>query len=96
MSTAALERSRALWNRTHLDLRSDETLAQILDRGELQAWRELYAMAREDADLRKRILSVVRSVPLPLPHFWLAAMAGLGEQVDFDAPLPAYVNDSWI
>ncbi len=79
---AALARSRALWNRTRLDLASDELLAQLLDRGELEAWRELYALARADGALRRRILSVIRRVPLPYPHFWLAAMAGLGEEVN--------------
>src|SRR6185295_17723263 len=33
-----LTRSRALWNRSRLDLESDEALAQILDWGELDAW----------------------------------------------------------
>ena len=88
----ALTHSRALWNRTGLDLRSDEILAQILDRGEFAAWRELYALAREDAELRRRIHAVVLSVPLPLPHFWLAALASLGEPVDFDAPVPEYAG----
>jgi hypothetical protein len=83
-----LARSRALWNRSHCDLTSDETLAQILDRGSLADWRELYALARTDAGLRKRILRTVAEVPLPLPRFWLAAMAHLGEVVDFDLPLP--------
>jgi hypothetical protein len=88
MSTSALDHSRALWNRDHLDLASDEVLAQILDRGEMEAWRALYALAREDASLRKRIVAVIRRVPLPFPRFWLAAMASLGEQVDLGARLP--------
>jgi hypothetical protein len=82
--------SRALWNRSSLELASDEVLAQILDRGEMQVWRELYVRARRDAGLRQRILSLVRIVPLPLPCFWLAAMASLGEPVDHDGPRPAY------
>lgn len=85
---SALTTSRALWNRRGLDLRSDEILAQILDRGELAAWRELYALAREDADLRARIARIVATVPLPFGHFWLAALASLGEPVDFDVDLP--------
>ena len=40
--------SRALWNRSALDLRSDEILAQILERGDLASWRVLYAQARSD------------------------------------------------
>lgn len=93
MSFDALSRSRALWNRSHLDLRSDEVLAQVLDRGEVEAWRELYALAGNDPELRARIVRLVHRVPLPLPHFWLAAMAGLGQRVDFDAPVPEYGSD---
>jgi len=40
----ALETSRALWNRSSFDLESDEVLAQVLDRGEMWAWRALYRM----------------------------------------------------
>ncbi len=86
----ALERSRALWNRTALDLRSDEMLAQILDRGDLEDWRALAGLARNDPDLRLRIAALVRRVPLPLPRLWLAFLAHLGESVDLDAPLPRY------
>jgi len=82
--------SRALWNRDAIDLRSYETLAQILDRGDLADWRALYALARDDVHLRARIHRVVLTVPLPLPRFWLAALASLGEPVDFDAPVPDY------
>lgn len=85
-----LRRSRALWNRCRLDLESDEILAQILDRGEMASWRALYRLAREDSALRRRIARLVTTVPLPLPHFWLAALASLGEPVDFTAPLPSY------
>jgi hypothetical protein len=76
------------WNRSRLDLRSDEILAQILDRGDLEAWKELYALAKEDAPLRGRILAVVRRVPLPYPAFWLAALASLGETIDWTVALP--------
>lgn len=88
--TNALERSRALWNRDGLDLRSDEVLAQLLDRGETAAWRELYRLALADVDLRGRIHRLVLTVPVALPHFWLAALAGLGETIDFGAPVPDY------
>src|SRR4051794_12334795 len=88
-----LERSRALWNRSTLDLRSDEILAQILDRGEMTAWRELYRMAREDSELRGRIARLVQRIPLPLPHFRLAALASLGEPVDVGATTPPYGED---
>jgi hypothetical protein len=88
-----LDDSRALWNRDRLDLRSDEVLAQILDRGEMSAWRELYRIARTDSVLRGRIAALVRSVPLPLPHFWLAALKALGEDVDVGAETPPYPGD---
>ncbi len=92
MSRDALHHSRALWNRRELDLRSDEVLAQVLDRGEMAAWRELYALAREDAELRRRLGRILVTVPLPLPHFWLAALASLGEAVDVGAAVPPYVD----
>lgn len=92
MRTSALTRSRALWNRTALDLESDEMLAQILDRGEITSWSELYALARDDARLRARIRRVVETVPLPFPRFWLAALASLGEAVEIGRTLP---TDEW-
>lgn len=90
MSSESLSSSRALWNRTRLALESDEMLAQILDRGEIAAWRELYRLASSDTRLRARIKRTVSTVPVPLPRFWLAALAALGEPVDFDAPVPDY------
>jgi hypothetical protein len=89
----ALRQSRALWNRTHLDLRSDEVLAQILDRGEMKAWRALFQLAKEDPALRSRIAHLARTVPLPLARFWLAALKSLGEDVDLAATLPAVRPD---
>lgn len=88
--TEAIGRSRALWNRDALDLRSDEVLAQLLDRGEMAAWRDLYRMARVDAELRARIHRIVLTVPVTLPHFWLAALDSLGQAVDYGAPVPDY------
>jgi hypothetical protein len=88
MNRTALERSRALWNRTGLNLASDEMLAQIIDRGEIDAWRELYRLARKDAALRRRIKRVVLTVPVSMPRFWLAALATLDESVDLGARLP--------
>jgi hypothetical protein len=87
-SRSVLEQSRALWNRSVLDLRSEEIIAQILDRGELAAWRELYRLAREDLELRRRIHRVITRVPLPYPRLWLAALATLGEPVDLGCELP--------
>ncbi len=92
MSLSSLEGSRALWNRSGLDLHSDEVLAQLLDRGEPDAWRVVYRLAREDAHLRARIKAIVSTVPLPLPHFWLAALASLDESVDFDTRVPDYYS----
>jgi hypothetical protein len=86
--------SRALWNRTVGDLDSDETLAQILDRGELALWREIYRRAKTDVRLRQRIRQVVLTVPTPLPRFWLAALASLGEPVDLSADVPDYAAHS--
>lgn len=88
MSTRAIERTVVAWNRSRLELDSDEVLAQVLDRGDLAAWRELYALAAKGPHLRRRILRVVSRVPLPFPGFWRAAMASLGERVDWSYPLP--------
>jgi hypothetical protein len=85
-----LRRSRALWNRSRLDLDSDEVLAQLLDRGEMEAWRALYQLARQDPQLCERIKRIVLTVPLPLPRFWLAALAPLGVAVDLGVELPPY------
>ena len=92
MSAESIETARALWNRTAADLGSDEVLAQLLDRGDLTAWRALYRMARNDAHLRARMKRIVLTVPLPLPHFWLAALASLGEPVDIGAEVPDYFD----
>lgn len=85
---ARLAQSPALWNRSRLDLASRETLAQLLDRGTLQDWRALYALAGRDPSLRERIYQVVEGTPLSSGWFWRAALAGLGMAVDFDRPLP--------
>jgi hypothetical protein len=91
-----MEASRALWNRTTLDLASDEVLTQLLDRGTLSDWRALYRLAAHDPTLRSRIRRLVLTVPLPLPRFWLAALASLGEPVDWDAPVPDYYESAGI
>jgi hypothetical protein len=95
MSRFDLATSQALWNRSYLNLESDEVLAQILDRGELEAWRELYRLAsgpgEEAARLRGRILRLCRTVPLSFPHLFIAAMGALGEPTEPypDVPPPA-------
>ncbi len=94
MTDDAVQRSRALWNRTRGDLESDEVLAQILDRGEIEVWRDVYRRAKSDAQLRQRIVRIVLTVPTPLPRFWLAALASLGECVDLGAPVPDYMTRS--
>jgi hypothetical protein len=40
----------------------------------------------------QRIHRIVVTVPLPFPHFWLAALATLGESVDFDVAVPDYIG----
>ncbi len=89
MRVDAIERTVVNWNRDRLDLASDEVLAQVLDRGDLPAWRELYGLAVEDAGLRRRIVDVLGRVPLPYPWFWRAALVSLGEPIDWAAALPA-------
>jgi len=86
--TAPLAGSRALWNREVLDLASDEILAQVLDRGSLEDWRVLYALASRDEGLRRRIAKVLRRAPIGYPGLWLSALDSLGEDVDWAAPLP--------
>jgi hypothetical protein len=86
----SFESSRALWNRKIADVKSDETLAQILDRGTMTDWRYLFQLAANDTSLRSRIVETVMRVPTPLPRFWLAAMASLGETVDWTVTLPHY------
>jgi hypothetical protein len=83
-SLEVLARSAALWNRERFDLRSEEMLAQILDRGSLADWRALYELARADPALRGRIVRIARSVPIYLPHFWLAAMHALDGDVSME------------
>jgi hypothetical protein len=88
-----LARSRALWNRTHLDLRSDEIRAQILDRGDLDDWRAIYRLAAADPSLRRRILRICATVPIGMPHLFIAAMASLGEPAD-PYPQPPRVDET--
>lgn len=90
----SLHASRALWNRSRLALESDEVLAQVLDRGEIAAWRELYHLCRVDPVLRGRIAHIVLTVPLPLPRLWLAALADLGEPVDVATAVPDYYEQT--
>ena len=82
-----LARSRALWNRKGLDLDSDEVLAQILDFGSIEDWRALYTLmgARDEHAhrLRARAHATLLRVPVGRPHFWLAALASLGEAIDW-------------
>jgi hypothetical protein len=84
-SPSAMERLVTGRNRDRLDLASDERLAQVLDLGDLAAWRVLYQLAAADATLRRRIAAVVGRAPLLHPGFWLAALASLGEAVDWKA-----------
>lgn len=65
-----------------------------MDRGEMAAWREIYRLASTDEHIRARIKRIVSTVPLPMPHFWLAALASLGDPVDWDAPIPDYFEST--
>lgn len=94
-SSSHLGQSPALWNRSHLDLRSDEVLAQILDRGDLADWRELYVLAAGDVALRRRILHLCRTVPIAMPHLFIAAMGALGEVVEPYPDLPSREPGDW-
>ena len=97
MSRFDLATSQALWNRSGLALESDEVLAQILDRGELAAWREIYGLAsgpgEEAVRLRRRILRLCQTVPLSFPHLFIAAMGSLGEQIDPYPRVPPPADD---
>jgi hypothetical protein len=90
LSRFDLSTSRALWNRVGPALESDEVLAQLLDRGELEAWRELYRIAsgsdEQAAALRRRILRLCQRVPLSFPHLFIAAMGALSGPIE---PYPA-------
>ena len=92
---SAIQVSRALWNRRRADLESDEVLAQLIDRGEIEVWREIYRLASGDAPeavrLRARIVQICRKVPVGFPHLFLAAMVHLGERLD---PYPEVAVES--
>jgi hypothetical protein len=87
-----MHKSRALWNRNALELESDEILAQLMDRGEVAAWRELFALAKTSAPLRQRIVHICLTVPIGFPYLFLAAMAALGERTPADPKLPREVQ----
>ncbi len=97
MSRFDLAASQALWNRSRPALESDEVLAQILDRGELEAWREIYRLAtgpgEEATALRRRILHLCRTVPLSFPHLFLAALGALGEDLEPYPEVPDPMDD---
>jgi hypothetical protein len=84
MTNSILHNSRALWNRSYLRLDSDETLLQLLDHGEVEAWRALYRLAGTDAALRSRLVRLLHERPVMFPNFWKAALMSLGENVEFD------------
>ncbi len=87
MSTR-LAGSKAFWNRSSVDLRSDEQLAQLMDRGSVADWAVLRDLALSDAVLRARMREIVERVEIGFPGFWLALLEGMGEPVDWDKPLP--------
>ncbi len=93
MTPFDLSRSRALWNRSGLDLKSDEVLAQLLDRGEIDAWRRLYQLAMggsaDAVNLRRRILRLCQTVPLSFPHLFIAAIEALEGPIEPYPVVPA-------
>ena len=97
MSRFDLSRSQALWNRGGLALESDEVLAQLLDRGEIEVWRELYRIAsgpgEEAAALRRRILRLCQTVPLSFPHLFIAAMEALTAPIEPYPSVPPPADD---
>jgi len=84
----ALASSKAMWNRSTVDLRSDEQLAQLMDRGSLADWAELRNVATTDASLRARMRTITETVEIGFPGFWLALLTSMGEPVDWNLPLP--------
>lgn len=87
MSTQ-LASSKAFWNRSSVDLRSDEQLAQLMDRGSVGDWAVLRDLAMADASLRTRMRKIVEGVEIGFPGFWLSLLASMGEPVDWSRPLP--------
>ena len=75
---ATLRASKALWNRRTLDLASQETVVQIMDRGSIADWQALAALALTDTDLTARMLTAATTVPLATAWFWQAALASRG------------------
>ncbi len=80
--------SKAFWNRSSVDLRSDEQLAQLMDRGSVADWATLRDLALVDGSLRTRMRTIVERVEIGFPGFWLALLAGMGEPVDWNKALP--------
>ncbi len=78
---AVLAHSAALWNRRELDLQSQETLVQIMDRGSIGDWRALAALAADDPGLTERIYLAATTVPLASAWFWQAVLASRGHAV---------------
>lgn len=83
---AVLSRSAALWNRRDLDLQSQETLVQIMDRGSIDDWRALAALAATDPVLTERIYAAATTVPLASGWFWQAVLASRGHPVPWQVP----------
>ncbi len=97
---SVLARSRALWNRSGLDLDSDEILAQVVDRGSLQDWQALYRLLGQGtpgaARLCERLHALLPRVPTAYPGFWRAALASVGFPVDWEAPASVSRDDAGV
>ena len=83
---AVLSRSTALWNRRALDLQSQETVVQLMDRGSIDDWRALAALAANDPALTERIFLAATTVPLASGWFWQAVLASRGHPVPWQVP----------
>jgi hypothetical protein len=73
-------------------------LAQILDRGELEPWREIYRLtsgpSEEAAKLRRCILRICQTVPLSFPISLHRGHGGaLGERVEPYPSVPPPADD---
>src|SRR2546425_4968537 len=85
--TNRIDRSRALWNRQDANLESDETLAQLLDRGEMTVWREVFPVGPTRVQLWRRFEGIVFKVPLKMAPLLLAAPPRPGGTGAWNVPI---------
>src|SRR5207237_583661 len=63
-------------------------------RGITPPWNDWGHLAARGRYWARRMSRIWLTVPAPLPRFWLAALASLGESVDLAAPVPDYTTQS--